>query len=263
MELFKKNLYIENNLIKIELSEPKGLTAEHRHEFFEIEYILSGSGIEHINGVPYNLEADMILFTSPADFHKFYSNDLKLMNIIFPIEIIFSDALYSLMYQEKSNNRCIKVADFPIIKLLMHEIVNSYEKNDYESVFLYLSCALTKLCEINKSDDDNTSSYLRSAIVYISQYFNTGITLSAVANHVGLSEGYLSTIFHKTFGVTFKSYLDDVRFTFALKLLKYTDLTVCEICHECGFSDFSNFMRRFKYKYKKSPGEYRKQFLNC
>ncbi len=261
MELFEKSFYIENNFIKIVLSEPKGLTPDHRHEFFEIEYILSGSGLEHINGVPYELEADMVLFTSPADFHRFYSNDLKFFNIIFPPEIIFSDALYSLMSQDGSSNRCIKVADFPIIKLLMFEILNSYEKGDYKNAILYLSCALTKLCEINKKAEDNTTSYIRSAIVHISQYFNTGITLSEVANHVGLSEGYFSTLFRKTLGVTFKSYLDDIRFNFALKLLRYTDLTISEICYECGFSDFSNFMRRFKFKYKKAPGEYRKEFL--
>ena len=73
-----------------------------------------------------------------------------------------------------------------------------------------------------------------------------------------LSESHFSRKFLEETGKNFKEYLNNIRYDYARKLLVYSDMTVLQICSECGFDDYPNFVRRFKMKTGSSPTEYRK-----
>jgi transcriptional regulator GlxA family with amidase domain len=53
--------------------------------------------------------------------------------------------------------------------------------------------------------------------------------------------------------------LDDLRFSYAQKLLTLTALSIKEVQYRSGFLDYANFARRFKEKQGLSPTEYRKK----
>jgi AraC-like DNA-binding protein len=88
--------------------------------------------------------------------------------------------------------------------------------------------------------------------------FKRRLTLADVSEHIRLSESHFSRKFLSETGKNFKQYLNELRFAYAEKLLVYSDLTVMQICAECGFEDYPNFIRRFGENCGMSPSEYRK-----
>ena len=56
---------ITNGMLSAERKEIKGKFERHGHEFFEIEYIISGSGIYSVDGTEYRIEKNMLFFMSP------------------------------------------------------------------------------------------------------------------------------------------------------------------------------------------------------
>ena len=68
---------------------------------------------------------------------------------------------------------------------------------------------------------------------------------------------HLSVLFKKETGVTFSSYVNMLRISYAKELLISTDLKVFEVGIKSGFSSQSNFMRAFKKEFGESPHVFR------
>lgn len=79
-----------------------------------------------------------------------------------------------------------------------------------------------------------------------------------VARKVGLSPSAFSRLFRRTTGMTFTQFLNRVRLGQAARLLQETDMIISEIALNSGFENLSNFNRRFRERYGRSPREYRK-----
>ena len=60
-----------------------GKYKSHWHEFYEIEYIISGSGIYEIDGIEYKITPGTLFFMTPVDFHNVNANNVELYNIQF------------------------------------------------------------------------------------------------------------------------------------------------------------------------------------
>ena len=119
-------------------------------------------------------------------------------------------------------------------------------------------CIVFKLYENRLDRKGQSLSYASAAIAYIQTHFKQRLTLDIVAGALGLSEAYFSDLFKKEVGVNFKEYLDEIRFSYTKKLLRYTNISVKEIYSRSGFGDYANFSRRFKQRYGITPTEFRK-----
>jgi AraC-like DNA-binding protein len=71
---------------------------------------------------------------------------------------------------------------------------------------------------------------------------------------------YLSRLFKKVSGYTFKEYLILQRIANAKSLLVYTDYNVTQICMKSGFNNVNHFIRTFKKQEGITPYQYRKKF---
>ena len=144
-----------------------------------------------------------------------------------------------------------------MISALLHELV-VVQKTDLHYETLLLQCVLQKLLHMKTPQGGELLPYIQHAILYILENFRFGVTLESTAMHLGLSQAYLSDLFKKETGTTFKAYLDDLRFSYVKNLLRATDLSVREIYDTSGFHDYANFARRFKMQFGMTPSEYRK-----
>jgi transcriptional regulator GlxA family with amidase domain len=95
-------------------------------------------------------------------------------------------------------------------------------------------------------------------IEYIHGNINEDITREHVAKKFNLTPQYISKLFHKNTGLTFKAYLTAERMKHAAELLSQTNLTIDEISWECGYQYTSYFIRIFRKHYEVSPGTYRR-----
>ncbi|MHB9035712.1 MAG: PocR ligand-binding domain-containing protein [Armatimonadota bacterium] len=96
---------------------------------------------------------------------------------------------------------------------------------------------------------------------FVDQYYTAGITLNDVAEHVGLSPNYVSTLFHKECGFTLMEYLVIKRISKARDLLQELGLNVSEVRSRVGYRNMSHFNRMFKKLVGVAPGEYRNRVL--
>jgi AraC-like DNA-binding protein len=94
---------------------------------------------------------------------------------------------------------------------------------------------------------------------YVESHFREPIRIQDVSKHVGMSPGYLSTLFSHYEGVTLVRFLQQTRITEARKRLEKPAYTVTEIAYEVGFNSVTHFNRVFKKLVACSPSQYRQR----
>lgn len=83
------------------------------------------------------------------------------------------------------------------------------------------------------------------------------MTFQDAAKVMGYSESYFSRYFKRTFGVTFSQYMNAIRTTDAILMLKSSpEMTITQVAISCGFSTIRHFNRVFKELTGSSPSEY-------
>lgn len=91
--------------------------------------------------------------------------------------------------------------------------------------------------------------------------FNLGQTDSAadLARLVGMTPQGFSRFFHRQVGCTFVTYLNRWRISLACQSLFETDVPITKIAYRVGFTNLSNFHRRFRQIKGITPADYRRQ----
>lgn len=92
---------------------------------------------------------------------------------------------------------------------------------------------------------------------YIRNNYSRMITLDEVAQFCYLSKSHFCKIFKEETGMTFKTYLNQIRIESAKTLLKTTSLKSYEISEKIGFDDSSYFNELFKKIVGMTPNEFR------
>lgn len=92
------------------------------------------------------------------------------------------------------------------------------------------------------------------------QYPDAHLTLDELSEHVRLSTGYLSKLFKRETGSSFRQHLRAVRVRKAEPLLHNPRLSIKEVAIAVGYRPrcVSDFTRHFKAAYGMTPSEYRR-----
>lgn len=93
---------------------------------------------------------------------------------------------------------------------------------------------------------------------YVEEHYYENLMQTDVAQKVGISAGYLSTLFQKQLSKGFIDYLNEVRIEHACTYLQQNNLKTYEIAYKVGFKDEKYFSKVFKKIMGQSPSEYRK-----
>lgn len=128
----------------------------------------------------------------------------------------------------------------------------------------HLSCLFSHLCRALSAarkpsqEQSGGKTLVHQACCYINGHFAQDITLDGLAEHFGVSKYHLSHKFSEAFGMSVYHYVLMCRITLAQKLIN-KGLGFQEIAAECGFRDYSNFLRAFTKLTGISPSAWRKQ----
>lgn len=105
--------------------------------------------------------------------------------------------------------------------------------------------------------NSSKSRRITKACKYIEENISQKISLAEVAALVNMSESAFSLFFKKKTGISFITYVNNLRVAKACDLLASTSLSASEICYDCGFNNKSNFIRIFTKRKNMTPIEYR------
>jgi AraC-like DNA-binding protein len=95
---------------------------------------------------------------------------------------------------------------------------------------------------------------------FVFHNFHNEIKLKEVATIACMTRTSFCRYFKERTKRTFSDFLMDFRLKHAAKLLREGNLSVIQISEESGYSNLSNFNRKFKEKYGITPKEFRKNF---
>lgn len=93
---------------------------------------------------------------------------------------------------------------------------------------------------------------------YMEEHYFEPLTLNMVADKVGITPAYLSSLFSQHMGITLIDYLNEVRIDHACIYLKQNYFKTYEIAYKVGYRDEKYFSKVFRKVKGMSPSEYKK-----
>ena len=118
---------------------------------------------------------------------------------------------------------------------------------------------ITKITHVGYNEKE--SKRLCNVFDWVTTNFEKDIKLSEAARIAQMNENAFSRFFSLRTRKTFSGFVQELRLQKAAKLLVENDMTITEVCYECGYNNISNFNRQFLNQYQMNPMTYRKTFL--
>ena len=101
---------------------------------------------------------------------------------------------------------------------------------------------------------------ISKAMDFIYENLHEPLTVEGVADHLGISRSYFSTLFHEETGETCSEYIARKRIEAARNMLRYSDFSQSLIASTLAFSSQSHFIRVFRKYTGMTPNEYKKRY---
>ena len=253
------------------------LTNRFQREFWKISFILSGSGQVIINDQSYPITPGAIYLVHPQAVTTYNINGekLELYNILFDKSFMGNDlemlkderdffAIFSNQISTNLNPLLYIQSTDKTLRNLISNMYKEYQNKD-ANYKVYLKLKLIELLILmQRSGNKKLREFNRHELVsYINHLlesdYQNNISLQSLAQKVGLSPNHLCTLYRKNTNTSIVQKLKKIRLQKAKKMLLDTNLTISEICYECGFNDLSYFYRTFAEIYQCNPGDYRKK----
>lgn len=109
---------------------------------------------------------------------------------------------------------------------------------------------------INEKESDRICRVLD----WVTSNYENEIRLSDAAAIAGMSVTSFSRFFSLRTRKAFSHFVQELRLQKASRLLIESDMSVTQICYDCGYNNLSNFNRQFLQHYKLSPLQYKKSY---
>lgn len=255
-----KHSWSENSAATLDRA-PLVYSTVHTHNFFEMEFALSGSVNHLINNQITTFQGGDIWLISPTTVHHFYGDavhpGVERYLLLFDPTFISNTVWRAIDVQTIPLCIHLEGKDFDTLQN-MFQLLLSYADNQVlprtEFVKWTLEWIILHLFKKHLlSKTAPVPSQLQPALVYIQTHFRENITINEVADVVHFSAEHFSRIFHKSIGMSYKDYILNLRLTHAYSILHAPNIKVGEACFQSGFNSPEYFSRAFKKKFGISP----------
>lgn len=112
------------------------------------------------------------------------------------------------------------------------------------------------------SINEHETNRLNKVYEYIIKNYRNKIPLKKMADILHMTPTSFSRYFSMKNNKTYSRFIAEIRVKHACELLTETDMSVAEICYDCGFNTLSNFNKQFKDIMRKKPTDYKREFMN-
>ncbi len=250
----------------------------HNHDFYEIYMFLSGNVTYVIEGKSYRLKPKDILIINNKELHKAFIEDgVPYERIVIWINPDYIKSLCTdktnlfIAFDSTSANKHNLLRLNPDTSEYIYNIVqklgiacsstafgNDLLKKAYLlELLIYLNRAFQMPMGKETQLDIIYNDKINSIIQYINDNLNGDVSLETLSSRFFLSKYHLLREFKKNTGYTVHRYIQQKRLIMARELLKHNK-QVTEVCNQCGFGDYSNFIRAFRKEFGISPKKYSK-----
>ena len=229
---------------------------------FMLVYVREGAGTFCVNERVLEFIHGTVVVMSCTDYLKLKAADVSVrLTVIELSEDAFSGRIFEffsirqLPLITNFDSTCEKIEN--IIELMQLCLGDPADKN---GIFLrnLSKEILIYAIKNNGADGLNTAFDIKTelAILYIYSHFRESLSIEEVSAHVHYSSNYFYHSFQNHTGTSFQKFLHSLRMEYAKNLMRFTELTISDICYECGYNSVQYFSTAFRKKYGKSPKNY-------
>ncbi len=243
----------------------------HWHNYLEISYVKQGKGLYHIENRTYEIQQGDIIVINNIEPHYMEVLPPEVMIqpvVMFEPKLVWSDENQMFDFQylqpffERGSNFSNKIdskSDMgQKIFSLLTEIEEEYRQQPVGYKLMIKAKILhmvTYLIRHFQNSDKQLESLsqksrklkkLEAVFEHINLNYSRKVTLEELSSLAFMSPNYFCTFFKDSTGFSPVEYINKVRVSKAVQLLKSTDQGVCDISIECGFSNLANFNKTFK-----------------
>lgn len=245
----------ELELIYINKGQGKTHIGNHLSYFNNSQLILIGSNLPH-NGFTDRLTANgsetTVQFKS-----NFLGDDFLNVPEMAGIGALFDRAKMGILFKVETK----KVIGPKIDKLLNETGLNRVLK--FLEILNYLATtddyALLNADGFAFETESQDSVKVDLIFNHVNRNFQNHISLQEIADKVSMTIPAFCRYFRKATGKTFTQLVNECRVVHATKLLNESQMSIADICFECGFNNFSHFNKQFNEITGKSASKYRKE----
>lgn len=258
--------------------EPSLEAKLHRHDAWELYYVVHGRGNRMAGDTLQPFEAGNVVLIPPSMLHRWeyepksIDGDGRMRYLMVAFSHSFVERCMEVFPELR--NRLAGVT-FPTdamkygtesSRIIRKALLEINEMNELERL-----CAMFRLLPVVFTSSDCTFAGRPTRIekdarrmqlisAYVMKHYVHSIALDDIAAEVGMNRSAFCSYFKRCKGMTFSQFVTRYRLNTACELLKHSQKSVSEICYLVGFNDLPHFVRVFTSSIGMPPSKYRKSF---
>lgn len=276
----RKKGYLDQSFRLFHLKDKTNKEFEfHYHDFNKIIIFLKGNVTYFIEGKAYYLKPWDILLVNHHDLHKpIIDSSEEYERIILWIDNEYiesqNDAASDIttcfrLADERSFNLVRLDADFQNrLRTIIKELEISLNSEEFGSRLISNSLFIQFMVYLNRIflgnlwlEGDDALKYdkqIENVLGYINENLTEDLSVEQLSEKFFISKYYLMHKFKSETGFTVYNYILQKRLMLSGRLIK-GGMPVIKAAEQCGFNDYSSFLRAFKKTFGTSPREFVKK----
>ncbi|MDB4297361.1 AraC family transcriptional regulator [Flavobacteriaceae bacterium] len=257
--------------------------AKHHHNFYELTFVMSGSGQHLLNDAIIDYKAGDIFFLTPKDEHEFVVSEPTKFGILKFTEQLFlekssftssthwrknletvifhSNIIAESIVHYKSDEEQL----FSLFRLISNELKSplAYSRNILTELFgallIVLSRNLKRSVNSVSNKDLTDKDRVEAVLTYVRQHIldKEKLKIKNIATEFNLSANYVSIFIKKHIQISLQQYVIETKMNMAKQLLKQTNLNISQVAQKTGFVDTSHFNKTFKKYFGSNPSVFK------
>jgi len=234
---------------------------------YKIHFVRSGKGILRIRDTTHTISKGQMFICCPHELVYYEADKDEPWDYVW----VAFDGLHVDGYLKRANlsadSPVLTISDTKAMEKLFEQLLAISEPTN-EIFFLRTQASIYQFFALLMENSVDTQRkpvhsevYVEQVMRYVQMNYPNKVTVSGIAEHVGLNHKYLSTLFRSATHSTIKNYIIQYRMDVACGMLKDSKMNISSIALSVGYSDSLLFSKMFKKHLKCSPTEYR-EMLN-
>lgn len=230
---------------------------------YELELVETGNGFSFLGDQRFPHQPQRLFFARPG-IQRFTVGSFSCQYVHFEAQTPEEEQLLNALPASALVNG-------PQIKSMMLELMHLRQLPHEQTYFSQLSVLSALIQEVisqlrpeiaeRNTIDPHFASVIQ-AKEYMDKHFGDKINLDFLAEQAHLSKNFFRTKFCQLMGLSPREYLNQVRLSYAKKLLRTDTLPISRISEICGYDSQAYFNYVFKQETNQTPLHYRKEKQN-
>ena len=248
----------------------------HRHDFFEVLYLLKGSGFHVIDTNKYEIKPPCVFFMSPGQAHKLeLSNDIEGFIFIFTADFYLLNRSnqntlieFPFFYTIHQDNPPLLLENENDIRFLeslfrqgISEISDAVESNNemLRSILdlILTTCAARYQVTENLLNKGKGQILVKRFFHLVEENHQKNLSMSDYSGMIGITPNHLTQTVKSLTGKTSSQIIKAKQLLEIKRLLVHTNLSISEIANQLNFEDQSYFTKFFKRETGFTPVQFR------